>query len=177
MKLADLRDHATLASRSGGFALGAFVVLALTSCTSDTPEIDAPAKTTPPVEQTAPADTPSDANDPAGLTADAIVAAIEPDGFVCEEQDPLVSDREQVIECRADDYVFITATRLTSADLVKPQLEQAKTAICASELGDGMRAAVSDSWILVPGGDREKDIAAFDKAMKTLDIAWEADLC
>lgn len=115
-----------------------------------------------------------------GLTAQKITEAIEPDGFECAEEDPRLDGREEMVECKGDDYVVITATRFADADERKEQSVTIKNVLCKNRdtLGiDTMRSAVSDSWMLVPGGDDDKNIAAFDKAMTTLGLDWNEDPC
>lgn len=159
--------------RHGGVALFGAVALLLTGCGPAAPE----GNTAPDAvaEQSAPQE---DAGD-TGLTAEEITAAIEPQGFECAEEDPRFDDRAQVIVCRADDYVIISATRLVDAALVEDQLATAKSALCGTDIvdADAMRFAVSDAWILVPGGGDDANIAAFDTAMNTLGIDWTEDPC
>lgn len=111
------------------------------------------------------------------LTAEQITTTLESNGFECEEKEPRGKDREQVIECRADNYVFITATRLSSVEVLESQIVAAKEALCKSEMGDGFTSATSGTWILVPGGSRDIDMDAFDKAMNDLGLEWAKDLC
>lgn len=127
------------------------------------------------VEQ--PAQQEGDAHD--GVTAEAIVAAIEPLGLECtDDQNPSGDDRVQVIQCKGENYVIITATRLVDAGLVKTQTAAAKTAVCESGFNiDGTRFATSGAWILSPGGSDDKNIAAFDAAIKTLGLEWSLDAC
>lgn len=112
-----------------------------------------------------------------GFVPDDLIAAVESDGFVCEDKEPRLSSREEMIECRADGAIFITATRMTDTDARDKQLKVSHKVLCENDMADGVRAAVSDTWIIVPGGDRDQDIAAFDKAMTTLGLDWTEELC
>ncbi len=165
-------------------ALCALLVLVVAGCSSageaDEPATDSPGGSDigPGAEpETAPEAEQDDPVESAALTADDIVAAIEPDGFACEEKDPVLKGREQVIQCKGDDYVIITATRLTSSDLLPGQLTRAKEALCESGTVDALRVATSDVWVVVPGGDRDKDIAAFEAATGKLGLEPTEDPC
>lgn len=157
---------------SSGAALCAIASLLLVGCSTAAPGEDSgPAGA---VEQ--PAQQEVDAH--AGLTAEAIVAAVEPEGLECAEEDPLLETRAQLIVCKGDDYVIITATRLVDAGLVAEQIADAKKSVCDSGLKiDGTRFATSGAWILAPGGGDDKNIAAFDAAMNSLGLEWSEDLC
>lgn len=159
--------------RLRGMALCGATALMLAGCASAAPgENSGPSGA---VEQ--PAQQEGDAHD--GVTAEAIVAAIEPVGLECtDDQDPSGDDRAQVIQCKGDDYVIITATRLVDAGLVKTQTAAAKTAVCESGHNiDGTRFATSGAWVLAPGSSGDKNVAAFTEAMKTLGLEWSLDAC
>lgn len=113
-----------------------------------------------------------------GLAAEEIVSAAEAEGLACEEKEPRLKSRAQVIACKGDDYVILTATRLVSADLMDKQIAAAKKATCKSDFGlDGVRFAVSDAWVLSPGGDDDRNIETFTAVTKTLGLEWTEDLC
>ena len=115
-----------------------------------------------------------------GLTAGEIMKAIESDGLTCSEEDPRVKNRKEMVVCKGDDYVIITATRLADANEVPTQLAAAKKAVCENKKAsglDGMVSATSGRWILVPGGDDDKNMAAFEKSMGTLGLDHGKDAC
>ena len=119
-------------------------------------------------------------NSDAGLTAEGIVAVIEPQGFECTVEDNRFDDRDELVTCKADDYVIITATSLVDESTMQDFLATIKGALCKNQETlkiDTMRSAVSGKWILVPGGDDEKNIAAFDTAMQSFGLDWTEDPC
>lgn len=159
--------------RLSGMALCGAAALLLVGCASATPGEDSGPDDA--VEQ--PAQQEGDAD--GELTAEAIIAAVEPEGLECtDEKDPEGEDRAQVIVCKGDNYVIITATRLVDAGLVERQTAAAKTAVCESGFKiDGTRFATSDAWILAPGGSGDENVATFDAAMKNLGLEWSLDAC
>lgn len=115
--------------------------------------------------------------DSQGLSDDDIVSAIEPDGFECTEKDRLLEGREQWIQCKGDDYIYITATRYTTSEELENQLKRSKSVGCKEEIVEVMRFAVSDPWLLVPGGEGDQDIAAFKQVTDTLGLELVEDPC
>lgn len=115
-----------------------------------------------------------------GLTADEIISTIEPQGFECTVGDHPFEDRDEVVTCKGDDYVIITATSLVDESTMQDQIASAKSSLCKNQdmLGvDTMRSAVSGKWILVPGGDDEKNLAAFNTAMQNFGLEMTEDPC
>lgn len=115
-----------------------------------------------------------------GLTADQIVAVIEPHNLDCTVEDARLDGRDEVVTCKGDDYVIITATSLDDASTMQEELAFAKGVICENQksLGvDAMRSGVSGKWIFVPGGDDEKNLAAFDAVMTDFGLDWNEDPC
>lgn len=112
------------------------------------------------------------------LTAEDITAGVEAEGLECAEDEPRSDDQDQVIVCKGDDYVIISATHLVDAALVPELTASAKKAVCESDFDiDGTRFAVSGAWIIAPGGGDDRNIAAFDAAMNTLGLEWSLDAC
>lgn len=146
-------------------------VLVLTGCA---------AQEDPAVEADSSAEQTDVSNNDNGLSAEDIASAIEPQGFECAVEEARGSARDEQVTCRGDDYVIITATSLFDESTMDDTVASAKRAICKNQdtLGIGaMRTAVSGKWVIVPGGDRDKDIAAFDTAMQELGLDWSEDSC
>ena len=112
-----------------------------------------------------------------GLTDAEITEAIEQEGLACEEVDPRLDGREQVIECRGDDYIFVTATRLSGTDELERQFDRGMSAACESGHMEVMRYATSDVWLLTPGGERDKDVAVFSGVTQTLGLELQEAPC
>lgn len=145
-----------------GVIAGAAIALLLTGCSAGGTSGEA-------AEQ--PADQAS------SLDTTTIMDGIESAGLVCTEKDPVLDGREEVIQCKGDDYIFVTATRFTSVEERDGQIERAKKALCEGGTVATLRLATSDTWALVPGDDREQDVAAFDTAMSALGLEWGEDAC
>lgn len=154
--------------------------LALTGCAADEgPAAEAENSAEQPASSNDSADS-GGGNGDVGLTAGEIVEVIEPQGFECTVEDHRFDDRDELVVCKGDDYVTITATSLVDESTMPNLLASAKTTLCKNQktLGvDTMRSAVSGKWILVPGGDGEKNLAAFDTAMQSFGLDWTEDPC
>lgn len=152
--------------------------LVLTGCAADS----APENNATVSEQT---ETAADAGDAEAQTQESleaadIVAVIEPQGFECTIEEARLDSRDEVVACKGDDYVIISATSLVDPSAMADEIAHAKDAVCKNQetLGvDAMRTAISGEWVFTPGGDDDKNLAAFDTAMKSFGLEWTEDPC
>ena len=115
-----------------------------------------------------------------GLTPGDIIAAVEPHGFECAEEEPVLKSRSDKVVCEGPNYAYITATKLVDEAEMGNQLTKAKDALCDSDFtdeDDAMRTAVSGAWVIVPGGSDENNLALYDAAMTDLGLEWTEDSC
>lgn len=155
--------------------LGA-VALVVTGCTSSAPaESDAGA-----TAQAEAAAEVVEADGEDALTADSIVAMIEPHGFDCEVKEAVLDSRDEVVACKGADYVIISATSLVDPGSMQDALASAKDTVCKNQETtgvEGMTSGVSGKWVFVPGGDDEKNLTGFEAVMADFGIDWSTDPC
>lgn len=154
--------------------------LVLTGCAAEEPDAaDANTSLEAPAEESAPADEAQPEADD-GLTAESIMATIAPQGFECEVEDARLDARDEVVTCKGADYVIITATSLVDPSTMADQIASAKDTVCKNQemLGvDTLRTATSGKWIMTPGGDDDKNLAAFNTAMESFGLTMVEDPC
>lgn len=71
-------------------------------------------------------------------------------------------------------------TSLVDESPMQEQLASAKIVLRENQetLGvDAKRTAISGKWVLVPGGDGEANLAAFDAATESLGLVWVEAPC
>lgn len=115
-----------------------------------------------------------------GLSAADIIAAVEPHGFDCAEEEPVLKSRSEKVVCRGPDYAFVTATKVADESDVENQLARAKEALCDSDFtdeDDALFTAVSGAWVFVPGGGDENNLALYDAAIADLGLERNTDPC
>lgn len=114
-----------------------------------------------------------------GMAAEAIASTIEEMGFECEEQERHLKIVSSAIECRADDYMFLTASQFFDAAERDSHFEDsAMPLLCGDVLGmSEVHWSVLDDWLLVPGGDRDKDTAAHAEASEKLGFELKEHIC
>lgn len=110
----------------------------------------------------------------ASTSGDDFTAAFEAQGMDCAalEDDDLREGVEQQFVCRGGDDVIVTIRDYENPDARDRQLATIQDMACEiAETGqDVQRVAVSDTWLLMPGGDREADFALFGSAMADLGL-------
>lgn len=174
-------------------ALVAAAMLVLAGCDSedDTPSTTEQAETqTEHTDESAqePASDPEveEAPEPAvepedtGLSAADIIAVVEPHGYGCEEEEPVLSSRSEKVVCKGPDYAYITATKLVDESDMGNQLTKAKEALCDSDFtdeDDALFTAVSGAWVFVPGGSDENNLSLYDAAIADLGLERNTDPC
>lgn len=113
----------------------------------------------------------------AGQFGEAFIA----EGMDCEEldRDDLRAGVVEQVVCRGSDTVIVTIRNYESADARDHQLGVIQDSACeiAKTGQDIQRVAVSDTWLVMPGGDREVDFAVFGNAMTTLGLDWSDYTC
>lgn len=114
-----------------------------------------------------------------GMAPEDITSTIEEMGFECEEQERHLDIVALAIECKADDYMFLTASQFYDvAERDSHFEERAIPALCGDTLKmSQIHWSVRDDWLLVPGGERDKDFAAHDEASEKLGFELSEHTC
>lgn len=114
-----------------------------------------------------------------GTSAEDIITTIEGMGFECEEQDRHLDIVSLAIECRGDDYMFLTASQFFDPAERDDHFENSAIPIVCEEVSsmDEVAWSVRDDWLLVPGGGRDKDVAALDEASEKLGFDVSTQAC
>lgn len=174
--------------RKSALSMIAAGVLLVSGCTASGEESDL----TPNAEQSAaavdpttekpaeiPVEEPVEGPADAGLIPETIISTIEEMGFECEEQDRHLKIVSSAIECKSDDYMFLTASQFFDAAERDSHFgDRAIPALCGDTLKmSQVHWSVRDDWLLVPGGERDKDLAAHDEASEKLGFEMSEHTC
>lgn len=114
-----------------------------------------------------------------GTSPEDIISTIEEMGFECEEQDRTLKMVSLGIECRADDYLFLTASQFSDPAKRDSHYEENAIPLMCGDTLDASQVhwSVRDDWLLVPGGERDKDFAAHDEASEKLGFEVRTHTC
>ena len=121
-----------------------------------------------------------EANDSAA-SGQMFVDAFANEGLECAETDP---DRygpgvvEQFV-CQGDDHLVMSIRNYEDAGARDAQLDRIQGLACeiADQGQDIQRVTVSDTWIVMAGGDRDVDFEVFGGAMTGLGLDWSDYTC
>lgn len=113
-----------------------------------------------------------------GLDEARITAVVEELGYECEPTDRHLKKISMAIECRGDDYMFLTASQFFDVAEMHDHFEnRAIPALCDQSEMTEVRWATADDWVLVPGGEGEKDFAAHEAASEELGFDVNSHVC
>ena len=171
----EIESQRILGRRARATALFATLALLVTGCSAaeDLTSTDSSqAQESPAVDE-------ESHSEPEGSSssADAFVEAFEAEGLGCADVD---EDRwgpgvvEQVL-CRGGNSVIVTIRNFEDAAARDAQLNQVREQAC--NVGFDQRLAISDTWILMVGGDREVDFEVFGNSISTLGLDAEDYIC
>lgn len=161
-----------------GAALAAALALLVAGCASagaDAPQPDPGSEVTDAERaEGAEADDSTEQDTSSSADAGAFTAAFEAEGLACTElaAEDLRGSVVQQFVCQGGDTVIVTIRDYGSADARDQQLAVIQDKACEiADTGQAIqRVAVSDTWLLMVGGDREVDFALFGSAMSTLGL-------
>lgn len=114
-----------------------------------------------------------------GIAAEKIISTIEDMGLECAEKERHPKVVAQAIECRGEDYLFLTANQFDDPAAGMEYYETVAIPMaCGEDLKmDEVRWSIRDDWMLVPGGERDQDVAAHEEASEKLGFEVSAHTC
>ncbi|BDZ39878.1 hypothetical protein GCM10025863_24920 [Microbacterium suwonense] len=112
-------------------------------------------------------------------SAQIFVAAFEDEGLTCAPADRLGSGVVEQFTCKGEDHLVMTIRNFEDITARDKQLEKVQDLACeiADSGQDIQRLSISDTWILMAGGDRDIDFEVFGNAMTSLGLESEDYTC